>query len=261
MSGLILRLPGLFTDKTIPKMYRDKVITAGTKFCFDARDVFSYVKQAAPIAGIDVWKNLLEGGLDATFTGSVGFDNGFKLVNGGGEYITLPTSGVVPENAEAVVVILWVKRGTPAATGGAAVINCGSAYTPAANQYAMTWFNKELRFHVGGWQSTALAPDTGSATDTYQFAMSMKKRPVDGKYDLAVYINGAPLRTNISSFTSVPQPAAGAYAIPYFGNAPSYAAVGWEGNVLRALYDDCSVKSAVDLVALDYAENRARMVV
>ena len=258
MSGLIFRLPGLFTDPTIPKLYRDKAITAGTKYCFDSKDTYSFLRQAAPVPGVDIWKNLLDGGPNASFSGTIGFDTGFKFFTTDGDYITLPVSGIVPVDADAMLAIIWVKLGTPAATGGAAVFNTGSGYSTANNQYAMTWQNRELRFHVGGWQTVAVRPENVKESDVYQFAMSMKKRPADGKYDLTTYINGVARSTSISAFTSVPQPAT-PWLSPLIGSGPSYAAVGWDGAVYRTLYDDCSVKSAAELVALDYAENHLRI--
>lgn len=259
MSGLIFRLPGLFTDLTIPKLYRDKVITAGTKYCFDSKDAYSFPRQAAPVPGVDVWKNLLDGGPFASFTGGIGFDTGFKFFTADGDYINLPASGIVPENADAMLVIIWVKLGTPAPSGGAAVFNAGSSYAATNNQYALTWLNGALRFHVGGWQSNAMAAADVVPAAIHQFAMSMNKRASDGKYDLTTFADGLARQTNVSSFTSIPQPSGAQWLNPYIGRGPAYEAAGWDGAVYRTLYDDCSVKSAAELVALDYAENQARI--
>lgn len=257
MSGLIFRLPGLFTDPTIPKLYRDKVITAGTKYCFDSIDTYSYPKQAAPAPGVDFWKNLLDGGPTASFTGAIGFGKGFQLAASGSRSITLPSAGKPAPSDSAMLAIVWIKLGDPG-SGGSTVISSGSDYGPA-NQYAMTWSSRDLRFHVGGWQSTAVAAAALVATDIVQFAMSMKKRASDGKYDLVTYINGVESRSSISTFTSIPQPSGSPWLTPFIGNGPTFGAVGWAGSVYRAIYDDCSVKSASELVALDYAENRLRI--
>ena len=174
MSGLIFRLPGLFTDPTIPKLYRDKAITAGTKYCFDSKDTYSFPRQAAPVPGVDIWKNLLDGGPNASFSGTIGFDTGFKFFTTDGDYITLPVSGIVPVDADAMLAIIWVKLGTPAATGGAAVFNTGSGYSTANNQYAMTWQNRELRFHVGGWQTVAVRPE--GADGWHNLAVCLEKQ-------------------------------------------------------------------------------------
>lgn len=259
MNGTFIRLQAEFTDTTIPKLYLDKVITAGTRYVYDSQDTFSYVKQAAPSPGVDVWKNLLETGANASFVGPVGFSKGFTIASAVTDYINLPAVGIATPSADGFVAIVWVKMGTTSDTGGSSVINAGSGYNNTTNQYAMTWNNKELRFHVGGWQRTAFFAGSYLATDIHQFAMSMKKRASDGKYDLVTYVDGQVSgSTNISAFTSIPQPAAG-YLNPQIGSGPSYAAVGWSGEVYRVAYDDCSVKSAAELVALDYAENRLRI--
>ena len=259
MNGLVIRLPGYFTDLTIPKLYRDKVITEGTKYCFDSKDTYSYSKQAAPAAGLDVWKNLLDGGPSASFSGVLGFNDGFSLFTTANEFITLPTAGIAPADADAFVAILWIKLGDPVVSGGAAVLVAGSGYSTANNQYSLTWSNKELRTHVGGWQATVVYPTDVVSTDVYQFAMSMKKRAVDGKYDLKCFVNGQLRNSSISAFTEIPQPVGAAYQAPTIGNGPAYATVNWAGTVYRALFDNCSVKTAEELVALDYAENRVRI--
>jgi len=258
MSGLIFRLPGFFTDPTIPKLYRDKVITAGTKFCFDAKDTYSFPRQAAPVPGLDVWKNLLDDGPSASFTGAIGFDGGFRLAATGARRITLPASGIAPASADAFVAIIWIKLGAP--TGGAAVISAGSSYGADGNQYGMTWSGAggDLRFHVGGWQAQAVTAADAKTDDVYQFAMSMKKRASDGKYDLVTYVNGVAKGSSVSAYTSIPQPNT-SFPTPLIGSGPVFGAPNWDGVVYRSIYDDCSVKSAAELVALDYAENRQRI--
>ena len=258
MSGLIFRLPGLFTDLTIPKLYRDKVITAGTKYCYDSKDVYSFPRQAAPVSGVDAWKNLLDGGPSANFIGNLGFDIGFKFFQANGEYITLPASGIAAAGAEGFLVTIWIKLGKPTVSGGSAVFSAGSVYGVEGNQYALTWLNGELRFHIGGWQANAFVAADVVPTAIHQLGMSMKKRAADGKYDMTTYIDGVARQTSISAFTSIPQPNA-QWPNPLIGSGPVYASAGWDGAVYRTLYDDCSVKSAAELVALDYAENRQRI--
>lgn len=257
MSGLIFRLPGFFTDPSIPKLFRDKVITAGTKFCYDSNDVYSYPKQLPPIAGVDVWRNLVESGPSATFAGSFGFGKGFQLAASGNRSIALPASGKPGATDAAMLVIIWIKLGDPGA-GGSAVLNSGYDYGPG-NQYAMTWSAGSLRYNLGGWQVTAVQAAAVVSTEIVQFAMSMKKRASDGKYDLVVYKNGVAQGTSISSFTAIPQPPAAPWLNPSIGSGPVYASTGWTGTVYRTMFDNCSVKSAAELVALDYAENHLRI--
>lgn len=259
MNGTFIRLQAEFTDTSIPKLYRDKLITAGTKYVFDSQDTYSYEKQATPTPGVDVWRNLLDSGANATFSGAVGFVKGFTLAAAVSDYINMPNSGIAAPTSDGFVSIIWFKLGTPSETGGSAVINAGSGYSATTNQYAMTWSNKDLRFHVGGWQRTAFAAGTWQPNDIHQFAMSMKKRQSDGKYELVTYIDGQVSgSTSISPFTKIPQPDAG-YPVPQVGSGPSYQAVGWGGEVYRVAYDDTSVKSAAEIVALDYAENHVRI--
>ena len=258
MSGLIFRLPGLFTDPTIPKLYRDKVITAGTKYCFDSKDTYSYAKQAAPAAGLDAWKNLLDGGPAATFAGVVGFaGGGFSFFPTANEYITLPAVGIAAPNADAFVAIIWIKLG--ANVSGAALFAAASSYAAASCQYALTYLSGEIRSHIGGWQSTVVPAAVYDPNAIVQFAMSMKKRASDGKYDLKTFKNGALFNSSIGDFTQVPQPVGALYQAPTIGTGPAYVSSNWAGTVYRTLFDDCSIKTAEELVALDYAENHLRI--
>lgn len=256
MNGTFIRLQGEFTDLTIPKLYRDKVITAGTKYCYDAKDPFSYLKQVAPAVGVDTWKNLLDDGPAATFSGALGFNEGFTVVGPLNDFITLPVSGVAAANADGFVAIIWIKLGT--STGGAAVFAAASGYSPTNCQYTLTYSGGELRSHIGGWQSTVVPKDY-DPNAIVQLAMSMKKRSSDGKYDLKAFKNGVLWSSNVSVFTEIPQPVGEAYKAPTIGSGPAYAAINWQGTIYRTLFDDCSIKTAEELVALDYAENHRRI--
>ena len=87
--SLITRIPGVtFTDNTLPKLYRDSIITPGTKWLYDAGDTYSFAKQATPTPGTDVWKSLTETPADAAFAGALAFANGgFNFTNAGTDKI------------------------------------------------------------------------------------------------------------------------------------------------------------------------------
>lgn len=260
MSGLIFRLPGFFTDTTIPKLYRDKVITAGTKYCFDSKDTYSFEKQAAPAAGLDVWKNLLEGGDDATFAGPLGFEGGgFSFKVGATDIIKLPASGVAPANANAFVTAIWIKLGTPTPATSEGIFGASDNFGDDKNQYSAHLFNNggsvELKLYIGAVSATVLVRPP--ADSIAQIGWSALKREADGKYDLKFYLNGVVVGSGISAGTSLPVPVDNTN--PRFGYLNRLVGVNWTGSAYRVFYDDCSVKTAESLIALDYADNHLRI--
>jgi len=257
-NGLFIQLPGEFSDTTIPKLYRDKLITAGTKFVFDSVDTFSWAKQTAPLA-TDVWINLLDGGATASFGTGIAFDKkAFKLIATGGDIITLPASGIAASDADGFAMALWFLPDAP--PYGSSIMTAADNFN-TLNQYSMTWgesaANWALSVYVDGQKTDVGFPSTLPAATPLQLGLSYKKRASDGKYDLNVYKNGVSVRSFISAATTIKRPTT--LTAPRIGDAPSYGQNGWQGHILRTWFDDCSIKNAPDLIALDYAENLARL--
>lgn len=260
MNGTFIRLQTEFTDPAIPKLYRDKVITTGTKYCFDARDEYSFVKQSAPSAGVDAWINLKEGGAAAAFNGVIDFTGGgFTFSAGGNDFIALPATGVAVASAHAFVTTLWIKLGTPAPASSQGIFGASDNFNDDKNQYSAHFFSNagvaELKLYQGSKSATALVnPDSNRIV---QLGWSAKKRSSDGKYDLKFYLDGAVFNTAISAGTTLPVPLAN--SVPRIGTLNGSVGVDWSGRAYRTFFDDCSVKSAEALVALDYAENMGRI--
>lgn len=262
MNGTFIKLNAEFSDLTIPKLYRDKVITEGTKYCFDSRDDYSYPKQAAPSAGVDKWVNLKEGGPVANFTGGVGFAaGGFTFVPGVSDLINLPASGVAPANADAFLTVLWIKVGTPLPVSTQGIFGASDNFADDKNQYSAHFFSNggvaELKLYQGSKSATALVAPV--ANRVVQLGWSAKKRASDGKYDLKFYLDGVAYSSQISAGTVLPIPVVN--ASPRIGMLNGSVGADWTGSAYRVFFDDCSVKSAESLVALDYAENVNRFTV
>lgn len=254
MKGLFLQLPGEFSDASIQKLWRDRVINDGTVYCYDALDYFSYAKQAAPSAGVDVWKDLKEEAAGAAFTGTVGFDNGFTFTNGSGGGITLPAAGVFPADADGFCTAIWFVT-PPPVTGLIKLFGANTAYTDANCQYAIVvpvGATGVYKAYFGGF-----APSNSVFTDPeggtlLQIGLAAKKKP-NGKYNIMVFRNGAKVAQSESTFDSLPQPA----DVPKISGGTTHAA----DKVLRVWADDCSIHTADELIELDYAANHARLAV
>lgn len=262
MNGTFIKLNAEFSDLTIPKLYRDKVITEGTKYCFDSRDDYSYPKQGAPSAGLDTWVNLKDGGPAANFSGGIGFaGGGFTFVPGVADTINLPAAGVAPANADAFLTVLWIRVGTPLPVTTQGVFGASDNFADDKNQYSAHFFSNggtaELKLYQGSKSATALV--SPAANRIVQLGWSAKKRASDGKYDLKFYLDGAVYSSQISAGTVLPVPAVN--TVPRIGILNGSVGGDWSGSAYRVFFDDCSIKTAEALVALDYAENVGRITV
>ena len=261
---LITRIPGVtFSDASLSKLYRDPLITPGTKWLYDAGDLYSYAKQAAPTAGVDVWKSLTDTAADASIAGTIGYSNsGFNFsTTGPTDRINLPASGKAAANANGFLVILWLNWGTQTATTGSGLV-AGCISSNATKQWGFTvgfnGSNGSLLLSANG-SSQAQSLGNQPAGTNLQVAISMKKS-VGGTFDYKLYKNGVSVYTASSSDTSILQPG---QSNPIIGGAAGadFTNGDWVGRIYRAFYDDLSTTAdAATLVAADYAANNARFV-
>lgn len=88
MTTVVERLASNFTDATLPKLYKDPLLNSGSLFLFDFLNPYTNPLADGAIASGAAFKNLVEGGADATITGA-GMANlagkkGLDLTAGGG---------------------------------------------------------------------------------------------------------------------------------------------------------------------------------
>lgn len=260
--SIITRIPGVtFTDASLPKLYRDNIVTAGTKWLYDAKDAYSYAKQAAPVAGTDAWVNLTESGVNASFGGSVGFSGGgFDfLPASGSDIITLPASGKVAANTAGFLAILWIEWGLQTSVSGYGVVGGCMSGTTAQWGWATQWNgnNGNLTSLVNGLQPNEVAsllPNIAAGTKL-QLGLSYLRK-ADGTMDARVYRNGAHVTTQNMGNSPLVQPAA---TNPVLGATSTTFSPDWKGKVYRSFFDDLSTTAdPLTLVAADYAANVGR---
>ena len=255
---LITKIPGvIFTDTTLPKLYRDTAITPGTKWAYDALDTYSWPQQAAPTTG-GAWRDMSPAGGDAIFSNSsLGFSGGFTKSAAG--FLTCPASGKVASNAAGFLFILWLKYGTQPSSGYSGVAGCFDGNT--LNQYGITVNNDSLN-GTFVWRSGAV--DLGvfenhpAAGTIMQVAISAKKLG-NGTYTMAAYKNGALVATSNNGVTAIQQPV----TAPRIGYTSTGAFTDtFAGTFYRSLFDDTSTladQSAITaLVLKDYNANVGR---
>lgn len=259
---LITKIPGVvFTDPTLPKLYRDSIITPGTKFCFDSKDLYSYPKQAAPIPGTDTWVDLSPNASPANFTGAAPtFTNGGFTYDpsGASRAILLPVTGKSPASAEGFLAGWWIKHLAPSPNAYAAIAGMADSTLPSLHQYSLDMGNANTgmyRLMAMGSIGLSIAPEVNSV---HQFVCAAKKQP-NGTYEKYFWHNGVLVGTLNTGNISIGQPTA---QYPRIGAIPGFQSSG-SFTAFRAFFDDTSALASVaDMTALvlkDYNDNVGRI--
>lgn len=246
--ALIQRVPGVTFTNTLPKLYRDQVINAGTLQLYDALDTFSWPSQAA---GPGTLNNLVDGGASAAVSSTVLFDNGFRFVDtgSGADLITLPASAQPTATEPGFLFLLWLKRDATqvntmtAAVAGASTSNTnGYRITSASNgAIGLGFCNPETFYNT-------------VADQVYQFAISAKRRVDNSGYDFSFWQDGGLLLTSFRAGDFVPA------GTPRIGALGGTYQTNWKGVVFRSMFDSLSAKTAQEIVELDYEKNVGRFV-
>lgn len=258
---LITKIPGVvFTDKTLPKLYRDSIITAGTKFCLDSADLYSYPKQSTPTAGLDTWGDLSPNANQASFAGQAAvFSGGGFTYNPqvSGSYLSLPASGKSLADATGFMFGCWIKHLAPSANSYASIMGMCDNTNPATHQYSLDMGaanSGNYRMNVMGSMGFAIAPALNSV---HQFVFGAKKLS-NGTYDKYFWHNGVLMATVNVADTAIGQPA---LTNPRIAVVPGFT-LGGGFAVFRAFFDDTSVLADVSAmtarVLKDYNDNVSR---
>jgi len=257
---LITKIPGVtFTDTTLPKLYRDSIITAGTKFCFDAGDTYSYAKQDTPVAGVDTWLDLSPNAASATFGSACPFDaDGFttSTVTNVATGIQLPASGKFGPTPAGFVFTYWFKYLAASTSFYPAFVGLSDGTTTGTNQYSIDNGNNSgiIRAMVDSYS----AQFAGIPGSIYQLALAAKLLG-NGTYQLMIFKDGALLATSSPGRTVLGQSSGMTH--PVIGASGGFAHA-QNQKVFRCWYDDTSTladQAAITaLVLKDYNANVGR---
>lgn len=257
--SLILTLPDVtFTDATLPKLYRDKSIGAGTLLAYDATNLYSWPSQAAPVAGSSLVDLSYNNNPAICATNNFGFSNGFTKTTATA-YFTLPSVAKPAASAAGFVFILWFKYGTQPTTGYNGV--AGWMDSNALNTYAIVINNdvsNGVLVYNGG--NGGIASHGGNTAGTiYQIAIAAKLEGTT--YTWRAYRNGLQIGQRITALTAIPQPTTN--SLVGWTTAGAYG-TGFVGTIYRSLYDNTSsLATLADVnafVAADYANNNGQFV-
>lgn len=250
--SLIIRIPNVtFTDATLPKLYRDSVINTGTKFLYDLVNPVGYPKQAAPAIGspsADKMVNLLDGVSDGLLTATAGSQIGWGasggLTTGNTPLLRIQAkNNVAPASETQCVGIVWIKH-----TAGSGVNSVIANFANMVGLYHSTTNDNFYAMSIGSAarQITAFTA-TSIAGQVHQWAVAFNNATLM----LRVYFDGIEILAmpgwQVLTASTVHQLA-----------WSSGMASGWQGTIYRWLFDNCSIKTAAQVVAADYAANVGR---
>ncbi len=244
-ASLVFTANDNFTDTTLPKLYRDYLINAGSKYLFDFGDVYcnpNVVNGVSAVANATQFVNLVDGAPVATNAGSTttqAADGGmvFAGTSNGATYINLGNTYDLSAANPEFLVIAWSKAAT----------NCGNDRTAvmlgsgnAAFQYSIESSNAGANFNGG------LVND-GTAT---QWAYHRHPNGTTKRYK-----NGVLMSTTTGNPTTLADYSASITRIGYDPGATAF-----NGTVYRVYLENLTVsgESALAQVQRDYAANAGR---
>ncbi|RQR81460.1 MULTISPECIES: hypothetical protein [unclassified Burkholderia] len=266
--SLILKISDVaFTDATLPKLQRDSVVDAGTKFLFDFADAYGWPKQAAPVNG-DQFVNLVDGGAPATTV----LSGGSTMTFGGGgigfdqesnEGILLPNSGNLPANNKGFLFALWMKHGTPIDSTTVAAVGGYANQSGQYCQYAISGINSSgiYGLQCNGSRVNFAYPAVGSI---HQLAMAVVKSGTN--MVLRGYADGAQIGADVVlgavATWQLPQPSgagSGVMPQPELGFMSGFGQ-SWVGSIYRTYLNDIGATGAdpLAIVQADFAANSGR---
>ncbi|WCT76293.1 hypothetical protein [Novosphingobium humi] len=266
MVSVIQKLSSAFTDATLPKLYRDPIMNAGTLALFDFLNSYCNPNADGALASGVTFNNMVEGSpIGATLNASGNASNltgktGLSLSGAAGSTAKLLTFGTAGAFDDAVLkhhflYTLWLK--TPAASPA-------SGYTPLLSLSPAGAGNgngAQFWSDTGSDGYTArMQQGTGSATVNQQRAatannvvaqIAYRMNPGNGEYEM--FCNGASVAGTITGGPTSPLSAA-AMTLAIGG--------GYKGTIYRMSVEDLTVSglTAAAQVAADYAANSTRFV-
>ncbi|MBO0951218.1 hypothetical protein [Fibrella forsythiae] len=255
--GLIVKLSGTtFTDPTLPKLYRDSILNAGSMLLFDFKTLATYAGGVAPAAGMlangFAMNNLVDAAPAATVNGATVAYNAAGAIefNGSGNLTFGDNYNLASSNAD-FLNIMWIKM-TAASAAYAQLFGRSTTTTAGNTQYRLDMGADGLtpRGSAGGANNigtVTIPPTSAQALNTvFQVAYSRVGTAINA------YWNGIKIR-DYTAFneTGLANPA----TTPNMGG-------GVKGLVYRAYMENLTVsgKNPLAQVQADYAANSARFV-
>jgi len=259
-NSTIQQVPTAFTDTSLPILYRDPLINAGSLYLFDFTSAYCNPNPDGNLSAGAVFNNLVDGGAAASILSGAtagGFANltgkaGLSLSGGNNATLDLGAQYDFSTSLHPFVAIIWIKTPTTGFTTGYPKVLSADGYASAENieqfSFDMASDGKQPRVGCGnGTTSQALSiPDGQGLGAVSQIAMSWSPGV------LSVFYNGALYN---STTTSVPATLAAPTVNVQSRNA-------YNGRFYQTYLEDLQVSglTAASVVAADYAIRSAHFV-
>lgn len=264
MVSVIQKLSSAFTDTTLPKLYRDPIMNAGTLALFDFLNSYCNPNADGALASGVTFNNMVDGSpIGATLNASGNASNltgktGLSLSGAAGSTAKLLTFGTAGAFDDAVLkhnflYTLWLK--TPAAspaTGYTPLLSLspsGAGNGNAAQMWSDTGSDGyTVRFQQGNGSGTAVNSQRAATANNAVAQVGYRMNPGNGEYEM--FYNGASLGTLTGGPTSPLSAAAMTLAI----------GGGYNGTIYRMSVEDLTVSGLTGAaqIAADYAANSGR---
>lgn len=246
-STTVFKSAGACTDNTLPILYRDPAASAGSLFCYDALDSFSWPSQVAPTPGASLVDLL--GIANATFgTPGITWNNGFVFDSADADVLTLPASSKQVAGVVGFAIAMWIKWPTAtAALRGVMDLTDGSA---ATSQYALyrDGTNSLILRGNGG----ASGPTPLVAATVYQVAITTELAA--GNLTIRLWLNGVQ-KVVLTRAAPMLVPAKAAMTI---GGLSELGPNGDDFVLYRVHADNLTTRSAAQFVSDDFAAGNGR---
>lgn len=257
---LVIEIPGVvFTDKTLPVLVRDALISSGTRFLYDFSNPYSWESQANPADGSKV-SNLVSGGAQGTVY--VGSGQTIEFVGGGFRFdkellegVVIPDSaGMLAASNAGFIYTVWVKHLAQTANNNQALI-AGNAYgTGLENQYSCSYVWSDNTYRMTA-DSTRPGTIILAVNEIAQLSIAYLPDGAGG-FKVRGYKNGVKVGTDSATAPplNVPVTAGRAAGIGNSLNQSSLFSHDWTGVVFRTWLEDISISQPTAALRSDYAD-------
>lgn len=258
----IVKLAQAFTDTTLPKLYRDPILNAGSKFLFDFLSAYSNPNADGAVADGAVFKNLVDGGADAVLAAGGGGNTvtqlagraglSFTAAGGNGRYIDIGAGYDFFASQHSFLVCFWDKQPS---SGYNSAVSYNTILTRTDNNANTSEFwldmgtdGKTPRGAVGSGSNSPVASGASGQGQGAVRQVALAWSAGTGSF----FINGSVVAMNSNFPTTLLDKSTS--HIKLFG--------GHVATMYRVWAEDLTVsgKSAASQVALDWAKNAARFV-
>jgi hypothetical protein len=245
-TASVFKSSGACSDTSLPILYRDPAASAGSLFCYDALDTYSWPSQAAPV-GAATLVDLLDVSDASIGATAMGWANGFVFDSADTDSITLPVSSKFASDTAGFAIAVWVKL-TSVAAGIVPLFGLGD--DNASSQYVVYRDAATLVARVDG---TAMGPQAVAADVVYQLGITSVL--TGGSYVNTFWLDGVAVKTNT---TAAPMAVPATMTACKIGTVSFMSVNGAAFTFYRAHADNLTTRTAAEFIAADYTAGVGR---